>query len=362
MNSQRETILKVDDLYQCYGSVVALNHVSFEVYKGEFFSLLGPSGCGKSTTLRLIAGLERPDSGEIWLNGKTVVSTKGRIFVPTEDRNIGLVFQSYAVWPHMTVEGNVSYPLEVRRWDKQEIRSKTRKVLEQVGLSGFESRSASHLSGGQQQRLALARSLVYEPDLLLLDEPLSNIDAKLRDQLRIELKKLQKAVGVTIIYVTHDQTEAMSLSHRIAVMNAGRIEQIDGPKEIYINPATIFVQTFVGRLITFEGRIIERDSQRLIELPGHGFLEMPNDNSIAVNQKVYVAARPEDIQLEVNEGEPGLHQITGTVQDASDLGSHFEYTLRAAGMEFVMEMPANIKLVKGQRILLGLKAVKIWSP
>ena len=359
MHSQ-EPVLRVEGLYRRYGSLTAVDHISFEVYKGEFFSLLGPSGCGKSTILRLIAGLEAPDSGEIWLSGTAVFSTVGGIFVPPEKRNIGLVFQSYAVWPHMTVEENVSYPLEVRRWDKREIQRSTRKILEEVGLGGLENRPATHLSGGQQQRLALARSLVYEPDLLLLDEPLSNVDAKLREQLRVELKKLQQSVGVTIIYVTHDQTEAMSLSRRIAVINEGRIEQIDGPKEIYINPASFFVQTFIGRLITFQGRIIERDSRKLIEVPRSGYLEMPKDTSASVNQKVCIATRPEDIQIEIKEHEPSLHQIAATVQDATDLGSHYEYTIMAAGTEFVMETPPGINLVKGKRILLGLKAAKIW--
>ena len=263
MSANKQTLLRLEKVRRCYGSTLAVDQVSFQVAKGEFFSLLGPSGCGKSTTLRLIAGLEESDSGEIWLNGRLIASPERGILVPAEKRNIGLVFQSYAVWPHMTVAQNVVYPLEVRRWDTAKIRRRVGEVLELVGLAGLEQRRPAQLSGGQQQRLALARSLAYEPDLLLLDEPLSNVDAKLREHLRFELKRLQQSVGVTIVYVTHDQTEAMSMSHRIAIMNHGHIEQIDCPEAIYKDPASFFVQNFVGRLITFEGKVKENGSKKI---------------------------------------------------------------------------------------------------
>ena len=260
MSADKKVILKIDQLCRDYGTLRVVDRLSFEVFNGEFFSLLGPSGCGKSTTLRLIAGLEEPDGGEICLKDEVVASSRDGRFVPAERRNIGLVFQSYAVWPHMTVKQNVSYPLELRRWKKDKIHGRIEQVLEAVGLSGFADRRPTELSGGQQQRLALARCLAYEPDLLLLDEPLSNVDARLREQLRLELKRIQQSMGVTIVYVTHDQSEAMALSHRIAVMQSGKIEQIGTPEEVYTRPATFFVQNFVGRLITFQGRLRKKGS------------------------------------------------------------------------------------------------------
>ena len=210
VSTDKNAILKIDGLCRDYGTSRVVDRLSFEVYDGEFFSLLGPSGCGKSTTLRLIAGLEEPDDGEISLKGQVVASSRKRLFVAAERRNIGLVFQSYAVWPHMTVKENISYPLELRRWQKARIDKKVDQMLAAVGLSGLAERRPTELSGGQQQRLALARCLAYEPDLLLLDEPLSNVDARLREQLRLELKRIQQSIGVTIVYVTHDQSEAMS--------------------------------------------------------------------------------------------------------------------------------------------------------
>src|SRR2546428_3414697 len=360
MKASAEVLLRVKRLCRRYGAVDAVDDVSFEVFRGEFFSLLGPSGCGKSTTLRLLAGLEEPDSGEIRLKGEVVVSDRDRIFVSAEQRHIGLVFQSYAVWPHMTVFQNVAYPLEVRRWKRPEIRRKAEQVLGLVGLTGLENRRPAELSGGQQQRLALARSLVYEPDLLLLDEPLSNVDAKLREQLRIELKKLQQSIGITIVYVTHDQSEPMALSHRLAVMNRGRIEQIGRPEEVYKAPGTFFVQSFVGRLITFEGRLAERSSQRFVELPGERAIAVRDSRAIPNDSHVCVAVRPEDIEIETGEGAPGAQALPGKVQDVVYVGGHYECAIEAAGSEFVLDMPASVRLARGQAVTLHLKETTLW--
>src|SRR5262245_52034365 len=206
----RETVLRLAGVSKLYGSVRAVDGASLTVRRGEVFTLLGPSGCGKTTTLRLVAGLEHPDGGEITLRGRLVASAPRRLFVPPHKRNLGMVFQSYAIWPHMTVFDNVAYPLELRRTRRGVIREKVARVLGLVGLEGLESRSATLLSGGQMQRLALCRALVYEPDLLLLDEPFSNLDAKLREQMRVEVKLLQRRLGITVLFVTHDQVEALS--------------------------------------------------------------------------------------------------------------------------------------------------------
>jgi len=261
----------------------------------------------------------------------------------------------------MTVEGNMSYPLEIRRHAKDERRKRIREVLGLVGLGGLEGRYPSQLSGGQQQRLALARSLVYEPSLLLLDEPLSNVDAKLREQLRVELRKLQKAVGVTILYVTHDQTEALSLSQRIAIMRSGKIEQIGGPEEIYTNPANFFVQNFVGRLLTFRGQIVNRNGGKFVALGDREFIRAGKDLMAQPAEYVRVAVRPEDIQLYKNEHEAQFDVLKATVADLSYVGSHYECVVIAAGEEFILEVPAAQKPEKGQTLWLCLNGVKTWA-
>src|SRR5581483_5077821 len=244
-------MLSVKGLYTEYpndrGQIVkAAQNVTFDVPEGKLFTLLGPSGCGKTTTLRSIAGLERPVSGEIEVDGRVVYSSSKGIFVAPNKRNFGMVFQTYAIWPHMNVFQNVAFPLEVRKMAKLEIRERVMRVLTAVQLAHLVDREATKLSGGQQQRLALARALVMEPQLLLLDEPLSNLDAKLREKMRFELKRLQRELKLTTVYVTHDQGEALALSHEIAVMNEGRVVQIGTPRQIYEQPQDRFVADFVG--------------------------------------------------------------------------------------------------------------------
>jgi iron(III) transport system ATP-binding protein len=229
--------------------VRAVDGVSISIASGSILTLLGPSGCGKTTTLRCLAGLERPDAGRIVIGDTTVFDSAKGIFVPPSDRGIGMVFQSYAIWPHMSVFENVAFPLRVarnRKYSAAEIKDKVARALEMVRLGGFERRSATQLSGGQQQRLALARGLVHEPKILLLDEPLSNLDAKLREQMRFELKRLQRSLRVTTVYVTHDQAEALALSDEIAVFNQGRIVQRGNPHDIYSHPTSRFVADFIG--------------------------------------------------------------------------------------------------------------------
>ncbi len=242
------------------GVKVAVDNISFELNDGEFFTLLGPSGCGKTTTLRSIAGLEKPTSGLISIDGRKVY--ENRVLVPANQRELGMVFQSYAVWPHMTVFNNAAFPLRVSkgRVSKEEISRRVNEALELVDLGGLGDRMATQLSGGQQQRLSVARALVRQPKLLLLDEPLSNLDAKLRERMRSELRVIQQRVGITTLFVTHDQIEALSMSDRVAVMNHGRIEQVGSPHDVYHDPASSFVAHFIGGANMFDGVVKSIDS------------------------------------------------------------------------------------------------------
>jgi len=250
----RKPHIEVDDLHIHYGEVPAVRGVSFDVAPGEQLTLLGPSGCGKTTTLRAIAGLEQPTSGEIRIGGAPVYSSRQRVNIPAEKRGLSMVFQSYAIWPHMTVFENVAYGLRVRRESKDEIAAKVARALDMVQMRAFSDRGASQLSGGQQQRVALARAFVFQPSVLLFDEPLSNLDAKLRADMRIELRELQHRLGITSVYVTHDLEEALAMSDRIVVMRDGLIAQIGSPSDIYNLPRNAFVADFVGSANLVRGR------------------------------------------------------------------------------------------------------------
>ena len=357
-----EVVLEVQRLAKRYGSTLAVDHVSFELYRGETLTLLGPSGCGKSTTLRLIAGLERPDDGEILVNGVVIASGPKRLSLPPEKRNMGLVFQSYAIWPHMTVAENVAYPLKIRHVPDKEVRERVGRMLELTGLEGFAARPSTQLSGGQQQRVALARSLIYEPDILLLDEPLSNLDAKLRHEMRVQLKRLQAALGTTILFVTHDQLEAMTLSHRIAVMRAGVIEQLGAPREIYNRPATHFVHSFIGQCINVRGHVAGDGAARYVEVAGQGRVTLPADQAVRDGEGVWLSIRPEHLEIIANGVAPAPNQLAAVVEDVSYVGDRYECTLRLGEMEIVLEAPRTLELQPGQPVLLALDAtaIKVW--
>jgi iron(III) transport system ATP-binding protein len=254
-DGERADYIELDDLIVKYGEAVAVDGVSLRVRRGEHLTLLGPSGCGKTTTLRAIAGLERPASGEIRIDGRPVYSSTRHVNLPPEQRELSMVFQSYAIWPHMTVAENVAYGLKLRKLPRDEIRRRVDEVLGLVRLGGLGDRPAARLSGGQQQRVALARSIAFNPKALLLDEPLSNLDAKLRAQMRVELRELQRQIDVTSIYVTHDQEEALAISDRIIVMNSGKIEQEGTPVQIYDQPRSRFVADFIGASNIVLGRV-----------------------------------------------------------------------------------------------------------
>jgi iron(III) transport system ATP-binding protein len=325
--------VKVGHLNKEFGTYTVLDDVDFTIRDGEFFTLLGPSGCGKSTTLNCIAGLEQPTSGQIAVGDSTFVDTSRNVFVPPEGRNLGMVFQSYALWPHKTIADNLAMPLQIRKIGRDEQRRLIDDALEKVGLQQMRGRYPHQMSGGQQQRVALARALVYSPTVLLLDEPLSNLDAKLREQARAWLKRLQEDLGITTVYVTHDQDEALALSDRIAVMSGGRMLQVGTPKEIYETPVTAEVAAFVGRCNFLEASITGlTGSGALVSLAANGqSLTVDTKMNVQVGQTVTVAIRPERVRvcaLDEDEARSGVNRLVADVLTVSYLGSRYEYDLK----------------------------------
>jgi ABC-type Fe3+/spermidine/putrescine transport system ATPase subunit len=356
-----EPVLEFRDVVKRFGAVNAVDHVSFSIEPDEVFTLLGPSGCGKTTTLRLVAGLEDPDGGEISIRGTTVAAPERNLFAAPEKRQLGMVFQSYAIWPHLTVFENVAFPLRVRSESAHAVRQRVLQALEVVGLSGFAERGATQLSGGQQQRVALARALVYEPAILLLDEPLSNLDAKLREQMRVEIRALQRKLGLTVLYVTHDQAEAMTLSDRIAVVNRGRFEQVGTPEEVYENPATPFVAEFLGRTVNIEGRVAKNHASCWIEFPhaaGRSVLSSAAGEALADGATVTVITRPEDIEI-LDAGGLAPNQLAAMIEQVSYLGDRFEYHIQAAGASFVISAPKKRRYVAGDVVRLALDPARL---
>ncbi|MEV0621340.1 ABC transporter ATP-binding protein [Nonomuraea sp. NPDC050404] len=348
--------VKVTHLAKQFGENAVLRDITFTIADGEFFTLLGPSGCGKSTTLACIAGLERPTGGSITVGPATFASAG--TFVPPEGRNLGMVFQSYALWPHMTVAQNLAMPLKIRKVDRREQDTLIAEVLDKVGLAELRDRYPHQLSGGQQQRVALARALVYSPSVLLLDEPLSNLDAKLRDQARAWLKRLQADLGITTVYVTHDQEEALALSDRIAVMSKGDMVQIGTPEEIYERPATAEVAAFVGRCNFLPGRVSGPGEVRLdctgqtITVPG----DLPGQGGVTV------AIRPERLEvLPAGRTAPaGVNVLTAEVLTSSYVGSRHEYDLRLG--DHVIQAETTRPGLTGEVTLLAEPAACLLYP
>jgi iron(III) transport system ATP-binding protein len=311
------------------GRLQAVCGVSFTVETGEFYTLLGPSGCGKTTTLQCIAGLETPDAGEIVMGDTLFFSSSADVDVPAHRRNIGMVFQSYAIWPHMTVYDNVAFPLVYGHHGRiapGDVRKRVMRALERVRLEELADRPAPFLSGGQQQRVALARALVHEPPLLLFDEPLSNLDAKLREEMRIDMRRLTEALGMTTIYVTHDQVEALAMSDRIAVMRDGRIVQEGPPREVYFHPRDAFVADFLGGSNIFGGRIVVEAGRHLVETEiGRFICDAPAPYPSGA--QVSLIVRPEGFRL-CDGAEPGSNRIEGTVEVVSFIGGSVETRIR----------------------------------
>jgi spermidine/putrescine ABC transporter ATP-binding subunit len=315
--------IAIRELTKRFGSLVVVDRASFDIGEGELFTLLGPSGCGKTTLLRLIAGFNAPDAGEVLFDGRGVNE------VPPHERGIGMVFQNYALWPHMTVEQNVSYGLKLRRTPAAEVRSRVEAVLGKVQLAGLGGRYPGQLSGGQQQRVALARALVLNPKILLLDEPLSNLDAKVRVQVRAEIRKLQKELGITTVYVTHDQEEALTLSDRIAVFNQGRVFQVGTPRELYQRPQNRFVADFIGVNNLLDGRVAALDGAgraRIATAAGE-LLAMPA-GKLAAGDACVLCVRPENVDLEDVSADENA--VRGRIAFSAYLGNTLRYDVELA--------------------------------
>ncbi|NLS06164.1 ABC transporter ATP-binding protein [Rhizobium sp. P32RR-XVIII] len=345
-----------------------VSNVSFDVKEGELFTLLGPSGCGKTTTLRSIAGLEHPESGQIQLDGRDLFDSRSDIQLPMYERDIGMVFQSYAIWPHMNVFENAAYPLRTRRnghVSREDIETRVMRSLEMVGLAEYRNRSATKLSGGQQQRLALARALVREPKLLLLDEPLSNLDALLREQMRAEIKRLQSEWGVTTIYVTHDQSEAMALSDRVAVLNNGMIAQMGTPFDIYDRPRSEFVANFIGRTNLLRGRLASRVRAGDIAPvdTSIGSIRCMFSSGMPAGNQISFVIRPENIQLHTAEGAPAdamPNCIDGLVRNKVFLGEVAEYSIDInGGLNIIARTHPSISLNRGDRVRASFPENKV---
>ncbi len=360
-------MLKVEGLYTEYpnekGEIVkAAQDVSFTVPEGKLFTLLGPSGCGKTTTLRSIAGLEKPRLGQITVNDRVVYSSAGKVFVAPNRRGFGMVFQSYAIWPHMDVFGNTAFPLQVgdKRYSREQVREKVMGVLKAVQLDHLADREATKLSGGQQQRLALARALVMEPALLLLDEPLSNLDAKLRERMRFELKRLQRELGITTVYVTHDQSEALALSHEIAVMSEGRIQQIGTPREVYERPRNAFVADFVGSTNFLDGVVLgaEEGEQRWRVRTPIGDLSVLGSEPLAQDAKVLVSVRPEDVSLTEARPAGATNIWQGVVDQKVFLGEVLDFQVKLGDRMLLSRQHPTLRTPIGSAIFIQLDPEK----
>jgi len=363
MTMNNDAMVVIDHLYKSYGPEMAVKDFNIEIAQGEFVTLLGPSGCGKTTTLRCVAGLERPEAGEIRIGSTTVVAPKKDIFLYPEHRNIGMVFQSYAVWPHMTVFDNVAYGLRVRRASSNEIKTKTMRALELVGLDHLADRFATKLSGGQRQRVALARAIVYQPEVILFDEPLSNLDAKLREQMRDEIVRLQKEVGITSIFVTHDQSEALVMSDRVVVMDKAVIQQVGDPQEIYANPANSFVANFIGVTSLLKAKLAARDGEVCsVEIGMGQGIEPLRVRAVGAKDAkpgdmINLSLRPEDVTLHLSRPDGTAHQnlIEGQVIDTIYLGSFLEGRVQVGPHEIGIQIDHFENLTSGQTVYLSFQ-------
>ena len=356
-NSASGHYVEVQGLVKCFGNDRAVDGVSFSVPKGTFLTLLGPSGCGKTTTLMSIAGLHAIDAGNVRVGGTLYTAPAEGIFLPPEKRDIGMVFQSYAIWPHMTVAQNVAYPLEIRKVERAEIDERVAHVLRLVGLGQMADKLATQLSGGQQQRAALARAIVSRPRLLLFDEPLSNLDLKLREQMRVELKRIQHEVGITSIYVTHDQAEALVMSDEIIVMSKGRIQQKGGPRDIYARPVNAYVSNFIGVANLLKGHVIA------VTAPGRGEVEISAGGRTAqlpcllgagmtAGAQVVLSVRPENVQA--SHQNDGGSYLEGEVIQAIFLGNNVDCRVRWGEFEWKVMVHPRSGLKTGEKVYLRL--------
>jgi ABC-type Fe3+/spermidine/putrescine transport system ATPase subunit len=360
-----ELALSISNLTKRFGAFCAVDDLNLTLRPGEVMALLGPSGCGKTTTLRMVAGLERPTAGSIRFGDQVFVSIAKGIELPPEKREVGMVFQSYALWPHMTVAENVSYPLRLRRLSRAEIRRRTESVLELINLAHLRDMPVPKLSGGQQQRVALARALVYEPALMLFDEPFSNLDTQLRGQMRLELKKLRRKIAMTGLFVTHDQIEALSIADRVAIMNGGRVEQVGTPQEVYNAPQTRFVRDFLGRSITLNGKLERTGGTSLaVRLGDASVVTVANGGRYADMRGgdfVELSIRPERITIS-NGASGSANSVEAVIDNLLFTGDRFETQMSVGDNNILVDLPSDRAWSEGQSVRLDLPAdaLSVW--
>jgi len=349
--------IKIKGLTRNYYSdgrqIKALDRVDLTIPANQIFTLLGPSGCGKTTLLRCIVGLESPDEGEISIGDEVVWSRQENIFLPPEKRGLGMVFQTYAIWPHMNVYENVAYPLACRSTAKDEVRAKVTRALKFVQLDGFENRPATKLSGGQQQRVALARALVAEPKVILFDEPLSNLDAKLREETRKELRHFLTELQITAVYVTHDRIEALALSDQIAIMRSGRIVEIGDPKQIYFNSGDQFVADFIGRANLIKGRIRSRDEHHAVIDTEIGPIRGLNSRGLETGTSAALCVRPEFISLANKPVGAADNMFLGKMETLVFIGEAYEGDIRVGEQLFTTTVPPTVQIAEGDNVSIS---------
>ena len=352
VEKKRKIKIKIEKLRKAFSDVIAVNDIDLDIYEGDFLTLLGPSGCGKTTTLRAISGLEEATDGKIYINDNLVFSRKDELVVTPSKRNVGLIFQSYALWPHMTVEANIAFGLKIKKLPKDEIDKRVKAILADVHLQDYGKRYPSELSGGQQQRVAIARMLINRPQIFLMDEPLSNLDARLRIEMRAELIQLHNRTGATTIYVTHDQEEAMTLSTRICVMNEGVIRQVGSPEEIYGKPADMFVAGFISnpQMNFFEGFVEKKDGKNFVN--AGGFSVEVKEEVVGDRKEVIFAVRPEDFELK-SEGTPYIIKTRL-------LAGNFQIVMAARNNEknIALLLDGETKVTVEEEMKLGIKIGK----
>lgn len=349
--------VRIEKLIKRFGNVEAIAGVDIHIPEGKIFTLLGPSGCGKTTTLRCLAGFENADEGKIWIGDRLIFDSRQKINLSPQKRGMGMVFQSYAVWPHMSVFENIAFPLRIRKAPRGEINEQVARALSMVGIEELKDRLPSEISGGQQQRVAFARAIVYEPAVLLLDEPLSNLDAKLREQMRFEILELQRKIGVTTVYVTHDQEEAMVLSDEVLVMEFGKVIQRGDPEEIYFDPTNEFVADFIGKINFLNGTVAnQKEGISVVGINDEGFRSEVHSTrtNYSKGQKVLASIRPENIQIHTSKPDQGVNIWPARLIRKNFLGGLFDMVVEVKGKELRARTPFKVEAKSGSEIFIHI--------
>jgi len=349
--------VRIEKLIKRFGSVEAIAGVDIHIPEGKIVTLLGPSGCGKTTTLRCLAGFENPDEGKIWIGDQLIFDSKQKINLSPQNRGMGMVFQSYAVWPHMSVFENIAFPLRIRKTPRGKIKEQVERALKMVGIEELKDRLPSEISGGQQQRVAFARAIVYEPAVLLLDEPLSNLDAKLREQMRFEILELQRKIGITTVFVTHDQEEAMVLSDEVLVMEFGKVIQRGDPEEIYFDPINECVADFIGKINFLNGTIMQlEESASVVGIEEEGFRSEIHSTrtNYAKGHKVLASVRPENIQIHTSKPDQEINTWPAKLIRKNFLGGMFDMVVGVQGKELRARTPFRVEAKSGSDVFIHI--------